>query len=654
MKIISTFLIGFFLFYHLVFANEIIKYQYDDLIRELTNLQPDQNNIFQIQDLFLEKEGSAFIFEEGEFYFFKQINNLIRVGVFIGDGVFSFTPPLDIERRQLASYTGNSVFEKKFNTLLIFFTDSTFDLVKNNFYKTNGSQIQKAQEIYQNSLKYIYDTTMKVIDNIICSSFLNQDNNRMFISQINDEFLFATETYYYVVDPFQKEEISFFKANWVDEDKYDFDLITSFDWPDDYPENRDIYKSKINIYNYDITCSISDTTMTKYETTMEFVSKVKNLGWLSFQIYDEMTIDSIVDKAGNNIEFCKKKNDNYLLINLKNYIYDSSYIKFFYHHDNPTLILIKDIFEIYSTIVNFYRKKIIYDDFFPRYSLFDESEFKINFKYPEKYKICSIGKKIMESIEGSTVNSTWVTKKKISNPIYCFGSFQEKIVEGDSIVPKIVFYFKSPFFVDSVLKHIQDSYLFYSKLFGKRKSEILYAVEISGDVSYAFDDIIALSNIDLKDSTRIIFDESSCAHEIAHQWWGVDIDRKSYRDTWLSEGLSEYCRLLYKKNNLKDTNFFYRYLDVTRKLLLNFNSTMTKFVGEPPKPISLGFRSSSRVRPLASYYINIYIRGAWIFHMLNTFLTNFESDNDTQFIEIMKDYYNTFKNQKQQCWILFQ
>jgi|GEM_PF-2689153 len=646
MKKVIIILTTFFLLFELLISNEHNSNIYDNIVDQLVNLEPDNNNIFRIQNLFLEKEGSAFMFEEGEFHFFKSINNRVRVGVFIGEGVFSFTPPINVEKRQLESYTGSNFFEREFNTILFFFSDSTYEFVRNNYNKIIGKKAQEVKEIYQSSLKYICDTNMKVIINTISSSFVNKDNNRMFIAQLNDELLFAKETFYWLVDPFQKEEISFFKTHWLDRDNYNFELVTRFDWPDDYPENNDLKKEKICISSYNINCTISDSLKITYETTMEFYPKTNNIGWLPFEISERMIIDSIVNMSGKKIEYCHKEKYGYLLINYDDFGLDSTKIRFFYHDENQNIIQFRssEFKEIYISIMNYFRKEVMYEDFFPKYTLFKESNFHLTFNFPQKYRLCTIGKKLSENIKDSVVTSTWVTEKKISNLIYCIGEFSEKTIEADSVTPNVIFYYKNPFFVDSVLHHIKESYIFYTKLFGKCKTNIIYAVEIPGNVSYAFDGLIALSNTNLKDSTRIIFDESSCTHEIAHQWWGIDIGRNSYRDTWISEGLSEYCRLLYKKNYLKDINFFYAYLNETRKFLIKYKSTLIKYFGENQLPISLGYRSAGK-KFYNSYYVNIYIRGAWIFHMLNSLLTNVESGNETFFIDILKDFYQTFKGQ---------
>ncbi|MFH1049405.1 MAG: M1 family aminopeptidase [bacterium] len=627
---------------NIVIANDTVNSRYMDLFRELSELCTDSANIYQIKDLFLEKEGSAFMFEEGEFYFFKPINNLVRVAVFIGDGVFTFTPPLEIEQKQLESYTGNTIFDHEFNSLLIFFSDSTYEYIKKNFNKIKGEKNKNAEELYKLSMKYICDTTLNVISNTISSSFLNKENNKMFIAQLNDDFMFATETFYYIVDPLQKEEIRFYKAKWIDKEKYDFDLITCYDWPDDYPENKDDLKKKIDITGYVINCLISDTFSMNFENQMQFIIKSENLGWLPFEIDRNITVDSILDEAGSKLEFYKHDFDNYLLVNLGQMKTDLTSIKFYYKTITSFNINLNLSHGSLSVAITSLNKKIIYDEFYPRYIFLDSSNFDITFHYPEKFKLCSTGEKISEEIIDSTIISRWITKKKISMPIFCVGLFSERVIEGDSITPKIIFHYKNHYFIDSLYYYIKSSYNYYCNVFGKRSQNILYVVEIPGDLSLAFDGIIAISDFYMNDTTKGVFNESACTHEIAHQWWAIDLGIKSYREKWLVEGLSEYSRLLYEKNYLNDEKIFFDYLYQSRNLLINYNNGSTKFAGDPPKPICLGYRSKN-VFGDYSYYLNIYLRGAWIFHMLNSFITNFESYNDSLFIEIAKDFYQTFK-----------
>jgi aminopeptidase N len=45
------------------------------------------------------------------------------------------------------------------------------------------------------------------------------------------------------------------------------------------------------------------------------------------------------------------------------------------------------------------------------------------------------------------------------------------------------------------------------------------------------------------------------AHEIAHQWWGQGVSFESYKDQWLSEGLSQFAATSYLRRTYGETSF---------------------------------------------------------------------------------------------------
>ena len=58
------------------------------------------------------------------------------------------------------------------------------------------------------------------------------------------------------------------------------------------------------------------------------------------------------------------------------------------------------------------------------------------------------------------------------------------------------------------------------------------------------------------------WEEYSLAHEIAHQWWGQAITWGSYRDQWLSEGMSQFATVLFLRAKYGDR----AYLSILKKL----------------------------------------------------------------------------------------
>ena len=59
--------------------------------------------IVHVKDFTLKREAGTFTFKSGAFQFVEAVNGKITGAVFVGDATFVLTPPIDLERRNLAS-----------------------------------------------------------------------------------------------------------------------------------------------------------------------------------------------------------------------------------------------------------------------------------------------------------------------------------------------------------------------------------------------------------------------------------------------------------------------------------------------------------------------------------------------------------------------
>jgi hypothetical protein len=82
------------------------------------------NESATITNFILKRDGGTFVFRSGAFYFLEAVDDKITGAVFVGDGSFFLTPPIEIERRNLALLTGGRQFEEQFRTAVFRFTDS--------------------------------------------------------------------------------------------------------------------------------------------------------------------------------------------------------------------------------------------------------------------------------------------------------------------------------------------------------------------------------------------------------------------------------------------------------------------------------------------------------------------------------------------------
>jgi hypothetical protein len=130
-------------------------------------------------------------------------------------------------------------------------------------------------------------------------------------------------------------------------------------------------------------------------------------------------------------------------------------------------------------------------------------------------------------------------------------------------------------------------------------------------------------------------------HEFAHQWWGHHVGWFSYRDQWLSEGLSEFTAGLV----LQQSGGWPKYNDFLEKA--------RRFILEKPRgatisnadagPISQGMRVATWRNPSA-YSAMSYSKGAYVVHMLRMAMQDRSNQKapDAKFAAMMTDFATTF------------
>lgn len=132
------------------------------------------------------------------------------------------------------------------------------------------------------------------------------------------------------------------------------------------------------------------------------------------------------------------------------------------------------------------------------------------------------------------------------------------------------------------------------------------------------------------------------AHEVAHQWWGVDVGYETYRDQWLSEAFAEYSGLLYvgKSEGQK------MMLDLLKQYRKDIFSVRKYLFGDgkAASTIYLGYRASS-TETEGDFGLVVYKKGAFVLHMLRHLLMDFETMNEDRFFGMLREFYATYKGQ---------
>ncbi len=176
----------------------------------------------------------------------------------------------------------------------------------------------------------------------------------------------------------------------------------------------------------------------------------------------------------------------------------------------------------------------------------DISNYKVEMKYPEKYKLCSTGKIDVKSDAG--ISTATISAKAVRDFALCLSSSSEIVstnVDG-VLVSYMGYSYDSD--LNANLSLAVDTLKYFNKAFGKYPYNSLSVVKtpfIYGGMEYP--NVVYISDAidDESEYQKVI------VHEIAHQWWYSTVGNNEVTEAWLDESLAEYSSALFFKNNPK-------------------------------------------------------------------------------------------------------
>jgi len=189
---------------------------------------------------------------------------------------------------------------------------------------------------------------------------------------------------------------------------------------------------------------------------------------------------------------------------------------------------------------------------------------------------------------------------------------------------------------------IANSIRFFSELYGPYPYDRIFATEVPFGHGISYPGFLHLSYITFQIASPDASAERFRAHEVAHQWWGSTVNFATYHDQWISEGFSEYSALWYVQWILGDSKRFYKTLDAWRDAI--FDNRKYRFgSGQEAGPISLGYRTQSS-ETAGDYDLVVYLKGAWVLHMLRNLFIDLNTLNEDAFKKMMRDFYQTYRH----------
>ena len=636
----------------------------------LQQIPLDAHNTAHVESATVGKDVASFHFKAGNIYLLQSIQDKITGAVFIGEGVFNFTPPNEIEKYQLKRFTGSEALSKSFNELYLRFTDGTAEELRELLDFAPGEIPGKAKGIRNDAEDRSKDLLKINLDARILADLLadRQDSSGssegFFYAEINP---IDSRRLFFLYDPEEVEEVVLIQQT-LKGAFQKYDMVCSFhkeeDHQDPIPPDED--KDVIKVHHYDINAEIDHKWNIKAQAELEVEALKSGFRVVDFYLSDKLEVSAVLDEKGDTLEFIREKDfyDITVILNQPMVKGETKSVKFVYSGD----ILDRNVFG------DFYIKSAEY--WYPRYGYWKRSTFDLTFKTPKDFEFVTIGKRTEKKKEKDFIISHWKEDFPVPAASFNIGIFDIYKLDYSGVPTVEVYYIQESHrrvaqeYQDLISKYdmgadilLQDAHMrenigadvvnslnFFQENFGKCRFEKIAATEIPEPHGQGFPGLLHLSWGSFQREKEFDY-ESFRAHEVSHQWWGHMVGWKTYHDQWLSEGFAEYSGIWFAQMSLKDNERFFGTLKRWKKEIIEGGYTgyvLDKLGdektlwsdGTKAGPLWLGQRLSSSKSE--DYFNLVYKKGAYVLHMLRNMMMDFKDFSDDKFKDMMKDFVKTY------------
>ncbi|NNE98248.1 MAG: hypothetical protein HKN25_04425, partial [Pyrinomonadaceae bacterium] len=674
----------------------------DPIYKELRNLSDDSNAFSgpyaRVNNLVVKKDAAIFTFRSGEIYFLKESEGKRNGAVFIGDGELSIVPPVKSEKDSLEYFTSSRELKERFSQIVMFFTDKTFEEVKNSAQvemSTNGPQAGKARDAYRGkesllkTPRFRYNMSTRILMDTYAP-----DRAGFFWGFIDGK---KYSNLLFKLDPLGAGQVAPEQVSLTNYDRNNYGLWLGFHLAEEYKKgtgNSNADRSVYDITHHNIDVTLRGLRMiASDEITMKLRTKGQRV--LPFNLFRHMRVKRVLDENGEDVSFIqedKNKDSSFAVILPKAYPIGQPF-KLIVEYDGVESLVDA------GTNVFFLRSRA---NWYPNgigSKFLDRASFDIKFRYPKQLTLVGVGELVETSIgEDGNAYDHWSTKGvEMATAGFNLGDFKKEILKdkvtgyelsvynskelpgnvknwiarienyearraryGLSATTYNVGSLNTSARAKTVLDDALNSVRIYDKYFGKLPHKRIamteqpffgfgqaWATLVYMPYTAFFDRTHRREFLGSAGGANNDFWSEVGPHEVAHQWWGHAVGWTSYRDQWMSEGFSEFSAGVYIQHiHRKDPERFIKYWDDQRLQIVQGNRGTKQVPAYKVGPITQGNRLSSTKAPGGRRVM--YPKGAFVLHMLRMMMIDPKArglDKDKRFRAMMTDFIKTHYNQ---------
>ncbi|MGH7601371.1 MAG: M1 family metallopeptidase, partial [bacterium] len=367
---------------------------------------------------------------------------------------------------------------------------------------------------------------------------------------------------------------------------------------------------------------------------------------LFFQLAPDLAVTRITSEFGDTLDFVQERKENGLTVFVPEAVSQRDTIRLLFHYDGKIL-------EKNENGILFLKETVFW---VPHLNYLRRAVYRVIFKYPRSLRVLGIGHLTREWEEGEYRLSYYTESFPAKAASFCLGKFASDtlLVEG---LPRLEIHstsYRSTQQRRHVAADIANSLFLFNQLIAAYPAPTLRVVEAPGFVSHGFPGLVTLSWVGFQTHLSGIL-EALRSHEVAHQWFGNAIGWATYRDQWLSEAFAEYLGALYVEWVRQDRESFAHLIEAWRDDILEGGNVgvalgfkrfglgkeaLKKGEGLAAGPLVMGARLGQK--HALDYYLQTYLKGAYLLHSLRWLLRDLETGSDAKFWQFLADFARAY------------
>jgi hypothetical protein len=617
-------------------------------------------------NLVLKRDAGEFTFTSGVFQFLAPVNGKVTGAVFIGSGMFSMVPPLASEKRSLALLTKEPAIHEEFGSLVLRFTDSTYEEIKKAAGTSTGAasasgELDGLKRDLRKKLQYNLDAR-------ILQDVMGTQPGGLFYAFIKGKKYSSKEIF--AIDPhglpeWSPEEIAF--QTW-DEEK--FGVWAAFHYSDEYKNGKATGTQRnglISIEKQKLDTQIERSGKMNGSARTTIVAAQNGVIVVPLDLFATLRVSSVTNGAGEQLSFIQEgKDDDYQFS-----VILPKPLGLGEHYDLQTVYSGKDAISNEGG-GNYF--PIARTNWFPNTSDGNYSTYDMTFRIPKKMTMIATGTRLRAADEGNENISEWKSEAPQRVAGFNFGSFKKLEYVGKNFTVESYANENPPDSVRGLLMAVnqgaemavgtmettgmmkkplaeaQVAMALYSSYFGASPyKRVAMTQQTACNFGQSWPALIYLPicvffdgtvrhELGL-DDTRGYWDVVG-PHEVAHQWWGHAVGWSSYRDQWMSEGFAEMSASLFIQATRNNQQFI-KFWNDERELITEKNTRGYRAIDVGP--LTMGYRLDNSKAGASNARHLIYPKGGYILHMVRMMMWD-RSKGDDPFREMMRDFVATYMN----------